>query len=86
MKPKKNTENKIKEFIDTIYFIGLDLIPTFDDINSVNDNWIWLAAHINLFSEGLLTKTTDAPGIIKVNGDKTGIDLTVLTAKNWNVI
>ena len=41
---------------------------------------------INLFSEGLLTKTTDAPGIIKVNGDKTGIDLTVLTAKNWNVI
>jgi surface protein len=41
---------------------------------------------INLFSERLLTKTTDAPGIIKVNGDKTGIDLTVLTAKNWNVI
>ena len=45
-------EERIKEFIDNIYFIALDLIPTFNDINSVDDNWIWSAAHINLFRDG----------------------------------
>lgn len=45
-------EEKVKEFIDRIYFIGLDLIPSFNDINSVDEEWIWLCAHSNLFSDG----------------------------------
>ena len=42
-------KEKVKKIIDIFYFTGE--LPSFDDINSVNENWIWLVAYYNLFSE-----------------------------------
>lgn len=41
-------KEKVKKFIDIFYFTGE--LPSFDDINSVDEDWIWLAAYYNLFS------------------------------------
>ena len=51
----KNVEEKgikkqdVEKFIDIFYFMGDDIIiPDFDDINMVDEDWLWLAAYFNM--------------------------------------
>ena len=51
-KETANQEEMVKELIDTFYFMGDDIIPpSFKNINSVEEDWLWLAAYHNLFSD-----------------------------------
>ena len=44
------------------------------------------ATAINKLSEHLIAKDASTPGTIQIVGDREGLDIDALTAKNWNVI
>lgn len=48
----KITENKVDQYLGDIYYGTDTWMPTFNNINSTDENWIWECAYSNLFKDG----------------------------------
>ena len=57
----------------------------FNGVNKLNNLIIKNADSINKLSSYLPSKDVVTPGTITIIGDKTGVDTTTLSSKNWNV-